>query len=195
MSPGLAYPLLGGLGGLAWACALRGWMVELAGPTESEVTWLTFLLVLLPGTLVGVAFGWAAHLRASGRQASRAIVLAPLLLASAILDPQIFRALITTGEGGGALFVVATVLAGGHALSHRGWSRARVATAALTVFGVGAMFAVGTLAAPPTSPRGLWVALLGSSLIALACLAASLPYPRPGQSTNPATKQTVQGLR
>ncbi len=88
MSPGLTYPLAGGLGGLAWASALRGWMVELAGPTESEVTWLTFLLVLSPGTMVGVAFGRAAHLRSAGRQASRAIVLAPLLLASAILDHQ-----------------------------------------------------------------------------------------------------------
>ncbi|MDQ3274524.1 MAG: hypothetical protein M3Q39_05705, partial [Actinomycetota bacterium] len=179
MSPGLANPLLGGQGGLACASALRGWMVELAGPSESEVTWLTFLLVLLPGTLVGVAFGRAAHLRAAGRHASRALVLAPILLASAILDPQLFRALITTGEGGGALFVVATVLAGGHALSHCGWSPARSATTTLAVFGVGATFAIGTMAAPLTSPRGLWVALLGTSLITLACLAASLPYPRP----------------
>src|SRR6058998_693371 len=59
--------LVGGISGLAWSAALRGWMVEIAGPAQSQVTWLTFPLLVLPGTAVGVAFGRAAYLRTHGR--------------------------------------------------------------------------------------------------------------------------------
>ena len=57
---------LGGICGLAWSASLRGWMTQLAG-TESSFTWTgTFLLVLLPGVLVGGLLGWAEALRQSG---------------------------------------------------------------------------------------------------------------------------------
>jgi hypothetical protein len=107
---------------------LRGWMVQIAG-NESTFSWLgTFALILLPGIVVGALLGWAEYLRRTralwGRR-QRWLVASPLLLASALLDPKIFQALITSGTGGGALGVVIIGLPGGYALSHRGrlWSR------------------------------------------------------------------------
>ena len=73
----------------------------------------TFLLVLLPGTLVGAAFGLAEHRRRTGLPRSRWLVLAPVLFAAALLDPTIFRLFVTEGIGGGALGVALTGLAGG----------------------------------------------------------------------------------
>ena len=49
--------------GLTWAAGLRVWMAQLVSE-GSTVGWLTLVLVLLPGAVVGGLLGWAA-----GRQA------------------------------------------------------------------------------------------------------------------------------
>lgn len=129
------YLLVGGLCGLTWATALRGWMVELVR-AESSVSWLTFALLMLPGLVVGMLLGWAAYHRVSGADSPHWLVLSPVALAVAIADPEIFSALIHTGEGGGSLGVVMTALAAGHVLSRHRWSLARVATALLAATGL-----------------------------------------------------------
>lgn len=111
-APGAASAVLvGGLLGLLWAAGLRSWMAQLVG-AGSSFSWLTFVLVLLPGAVVGALLGRAAHGRAQRTRTARRLALAPVLFASALLDPQIFAAFIHTGEGGGALMVVLTALSG-----------------------------------------------------------------------------------
>ncbi len=96
--------LTGAVAGLAWAAGLRGWMIQMAAGEGSTVHWYgTFLLVLLPGTIVGAAFGLAEHRRRAGLSRSRLLVLAPLLFSSALLDPTIFRQFVTEGIGGGSV--------------------------------------------------------------------------------------------
>ena len=170
------YLLVGGLCGLTWSAALRGWMAELAG-ADSAVSWLTFALLLLPGLVVGVLLGWAAYHRVSGADSPGWLVLSPVVLAVAIADPEIFSALIHTGEGGGSLGVVVTALAAGHVLSRHQWPLARVATALLAAAGLLGVAFMGSMAGSLTGPRGLWVGLLGCTLVLLLCLASSLPYP------------------
>jgi len=169
------YVALGGFCGLAWAAALRGWMAQLAAGASS-VSWLTFLLVLLPGTAVGMLLGWAAHLRASGVRRPRRLIFAPVLFATALLDPVIFAGLIRDGTGGGALMVVATALTTAFVVSHRGFSIARVASALVALPGLVLLTFMGAMAGPVTSARGAWVCLYGLSLILLLCLASALPY-------------------
>jgi hypothetical protein len=49
--------LFGATLGLAWGAGLRGWMAVLAGEA-SVFTWAgTFVVVLLPATLIGAALG------------------------------------------------------------------------------------------------------------------------------------------
>src|SRR5699024_10619222 len=97
--------------GLTWAAGLRVWMAQLVG-AESMVGWLTLVLVLLPGAVVGGLLGWAAARRADGLTLPRWVVLAPALFVVALLDPDLLAALVRTGEGGGALLVVVTALTG-----------------------------------------------------------------------------------
>ena len=89
------YVVVGALCGLTWAAALRGWMPELV-PGESVFSWLTIILLLAPGDVVGSLLGRAAYLRTSGGT-DRRLVFAPVLLLAALLDPKIFLALIRTG--------------------------------------------------------------------------------------------------
>jgi hypothetical protein len=161
-----------------WAASLRGWMMELAqGTSTSSVTWLTFALLLLPGLTIGALLGWSAYLRSIGVTGTRWLVLTPALFASALLDPEIFSALIRNGEGGGSLIVVATALCSGFALSRRGWSIARAACALVAALGLVVLGFMGTIAAPLTTARGAWVCLYGLTLVILLCLASALPYP------------------
>jgi hypothetical protein len=69
----------GGVCGLAWAGALRAYMVELVGH-ESVFTWGgTFGAILLPGALAGGLIGWAEYRRRTGRRRGQAwLILAPL---------------------------------------------------------------------------------------------------------------------
>lgn len=158
---------------------------------ESAVSWLTFALLMLPGLVVGVLLGWAAYHRMSGADSTGWLVFSPVVLAAAIADPEIFSALIHTGEGGGSLGVVMTALAAGHVLSRHRWSLARVATALLAAAGLLGVAFMGSLAGSLTSPRGLWVSLLGFTLVLLLCLACSLPYP---SSRMPEGRTALVGL-
>jgi hypothetical protein len=166
---------VGAVVGLTWAAGLRAWMAQLVGE-QSTVGWLTLALVLLPGAVVGGLLGWAAGQRAEGVAPARWLVLAPVLFAVALLDPEILRALVRTGEGGGALLVVATALTGGVALTRLRWSAGRVGALVVWIVGMTAMTLMGTMAAPVFTPRGAWVCLLGGSLMGVLSLASTLPH-------------------
>lgn len=171
--------IVGGVCGLAWAAALRGWMAQLANgmpDSESQVTWLTLVLILLPGVAVGVLLGYSAHLRTSGRRGSRWLIFTPVLFASALLDPKIFIGLITEGFGAGSLIVIATALSVGNVLTRPRWSLKRALVALLGVFGLLVMFGMGEMAAPLGTPRGMWVGLFGLALVLLLGIASVLPY-------------------
>ena len=178
------YLTVGGLCGLTWAASLRGWMVQVAqGDSSSSVTWPTFGLLVLPGLTIGVLLGWSAYWRSSSTPGTRWLVLAPVLLASALLDPEIFSELMHTGQGGASLIVVATALCSGFVLSRRGWTFARAGCAVVAALGVMLVGFMGTMAAPLSTARGAWVCLYGLTLVLLLCLASVLPYQpvrRPG---------------
>jgi hypothetical protein len=173
------YLIIGGICGLAWAAALRGWMAQLANgmpDSPSQVTWLTLVLILLPGVAVGAVLGLAAYLRATGRPEARWLIFTPVLLASALLDPKIFIGLITTGMGGGALLVIAIALSMGYVLTRPHWSITRALVAMLGAFGLLIVLGMGEMAAPLGTPRGMWVGLFGLALVLLLGIASVLPY-------------------
>lgn len=182
------YVGIGGVCGLAWASALRGWMAQLADGmpgTQSLVTWWTLALVLLPGVAVGALLGYAAYLRSVGRRASRWLVFTPVLFGSAILDPKIFIGLVTEGIGSGALIVAAIALSVAYVLTRPSWSIRRGGVALLGSFGLLVMFGMGEMAAPLDTPRGLWVGLFGVTLVVVLGLASVLPYPPVHESLGP----------
>jgi hypothetical protein len=169
--------------GIAWAAALRGWMVQMAGPAQSEFTWYgTFGLLITPGAVVGAAFGYGEYRRRTGGARSRWLTLAPLAFLVALTMPWIFVALITSGMGGGSIGVVTFGLAGGYALSGGGRRWARAACALLGVLGVLLMVGMASDNAPLSTARGGWVGLYASSLVALLCLACAIPQ-RIGRAT------------
>jgi hypothetical protein len=92
-------------------------------------TWQgTFAAVLLPATVVGALIGLAVHsAETSERERWRWVLLSPflLLLGPAIVQPDFFGVLLTTGMGGGAIGVALVGALGGFALSGFGakWVR------------------------------------------------------------------------
>lgn len=169
--------VLGAIVGLTWAAALRAWMSQLAGDATTS-TWTTVLLVLLPGAAVGALLGLAGARRSTGLPHRRALVWAPVLFATALLDPAIFRLLITKGEGSGALMVVATALTGGVVLSRGRWTVGRILCAVVWSMGMLLLFFIGTMPAPLSTPLGAWVCLFGASLMAVLSLGAAVAHPR-----------------
>lgn len=169
---------VGAVVGLTWAGGLRVWMAQLVGD-ESVFSWLTLVLILLPGAAVGGLLGWAARRRPEGLAPTRWVALAPALFGVALFDPATFGALVRTGEGAGALLVVATALTGGFALSYRRWATPRVAALVVWLLGIAVLTSLGTLAGPASSARGAWVCLLGASLMVTLSVASTLPH-RPG---------------
>ncbi|GAA1108332.1 hypothetical protein [Arthrobacter flavus] len=173
------YLIIGAICGLAWSAALRGWMAELTismPNTQSQVTWLTLVLVLLPGVAVGTTLGYSAYLRTVGRGGSRWLIFSPILFASALLDPRIFISLITDGLGAGSLLTIATALSLGYVLTRPHWSISRALTAMLCAVGLLIVFGIGEMAAPLGTPRGMWVGLFGVALVMLLGIASVLPY-------------------
>ncbi len=166
---------VGAVVGVTWAAGLRAWMVQLVGE-ESSFSWLTEALVLLPGAAVGGLLALAVSRHADGRPLPRGVAWSPALFAVALLDPEILAALFRNGEGGGALMVVGTALAGGVALSRRRWSASRALAGVVWLAGMLGLTLIGTMAAPLSSPRGAWVCLLGGSLMAVLSGAASLAH-------------------
>jgi hypothetical protein len=153
-------------------------MAQLAeGESHSTVSWMTLVLILLPGLAIGSLLGWSAYLRSAGVRGSRWLIFSPVLFASALLDPEIFHGLITDGTGGGALIVVATALSIGYVLSGRHWSFGRVGCAVVGALGLLMIWGIGGMASPPSTPRGLWVSVYGFVFVLLFGLAAVLPHP------------------
>jgi hypothetical protein len=161
--------------GLTWAAALRGWMIQIAG-YQSTVHWYgTFALVLAPGLCVGALLGLAEQRRRTGGPRSRWLVLAPCLFLVVPADPAIFKTLITTGPGGGAIGVVLPGLAGGYAVSDQGHAWWRRTCGVCAVLGILLVSVIASDHQPPETARGAWVGLYGSSLIATLCLACAIP--------------------
>ncbi|HEX2809228.1 MAG TPA: hypothetical protein VHN80_23940 [Kineosporiaceae bacterium] len=183
LHPASALVATGAACGTAWAAGLRGWMIQMAGGQSTTFTWYgTFGLLIGPGAVVGAAFGYAEYRRRTGGVPSRWLTLTPLAFLSALTVPWIFRALITSGQGGGAIGVTLFGLAGGHALSGRGRPWARRASGVAAVVGVLLMAVMAGESAPLGTARGAWVSLYASSLMAVLCLACAVPH-RIGQST------------
>src|SRR5688572_3041536 len=57
---------LGALCGVAWAAALRAYMIELAGAESAFDWWGTVGAILVPGAVVGALLGWAEDIRRRG---------------------------------------------------------------------------------------------------------------------------------
>jgi hypothetical protein len=171
--------VIGALAGLSWATALRGYMMELAGPDSTFTFSGTFGIILPAGVLVGGLLGWAEYQHRAGRQYP-VLIGAPLL--GAILPS------LLTGELDLAPVILALcAMAGGYAVSGRGplWARIVAGLAAL-----GAVIA--PFAAPKpfpdlsaATPHGAWAATLLSSLFAVFALACSIPMRRPDPSPYP----------
>lgn len=174
--------LIGAIGGLAWSASIRGYMVEIAG-RQSHVEWIgTFAQILLPGVLIGIAFGIAEHLRRTGgRPGWRWLAAAPVLFAIApLLSPGALHTLFTTGLGGGAVALPVVGMLGGFAVSGRGPAWGRIVTGVLALALVLGAPLGQVFFAPRglelTEPRGAWVALLLASLELVFALACSIPH-------------------
>lgn len=74
----IRFILVGSILGLTWGAALRGYMMQLAGPASTFTFSGTFGIILPAGILVGALLGWAEYQRRAGRQ-YRALIGAPLL--------------------------------------------------------------------------------------------------------------------
>jgi MFS family permease len=181
--PGLSLVLVGGLLGLAWAAGLRGFMAQIV-PEDSSVSWSgTFGYILLPGLVIGLLLGWAEHLRRTGgRRRWRWLALSPLLFTAVLFSegPLGVLGIFEDGLGGGAIGVPLYAMAGGYAIAGRGsrWGRLACGALALTAVPIWALTVVSFAGADlgVTTPRGLWVALYYYSFLALAMIAAAIPY-------------------
>lgn len=174
--------IVGGVGGLAWAASLRGFMAQIAG-FESSASWAgTFGWILLPGVATGLLLAWSEHLRRTGgRRGWRWLALAPLtfvgVLLPGLLDPA---SMFEGGVGAGAIGVPVFGIVGGYAVAGRGPVAARIACGALflTIVPVWAL-TVPSFGGPDlavTAPRGLWVALYYWSLMGVLALACAIPH-------------------
>jgi hypothetical protein len=83
--------LVGAACGVAWAAALRGWMIQLAG-TDTAFTWLrTFGLLLSPGLVAGALLGWADFRRRVSGSRRRWLIWSPALFVVALISPRTSR--------------------------------------------------------------------------------------------------------
>jgi hypothetical protein len=165
---------LGALFGTAWACGMRAWMQQFAGP-ESHFTWFTFSALIVPAALTGALFGLAEHHRRQGRP-SRWFLLAVVPLALGPMTmPNAIPDLIHHGQGGGDLGVIGFSLAGAYALAgSRRWLRIVLGIPAA---GLAVLLMLGGWrpGMEVTTPYGLWSAVLLDSLYACFAVAATIP--------------------
>ncbi|MCC7128607.1 MAG: hypothetical protein IT192_07315 [Microbacteriaceae bacterium] len=174
---------LGGLLGLAWAAALRGYMVEISG--FAHVEWVgTFLAILLPGLVAGALLGLAeARRRAGNGRGLGWFALSPFAFSlSMVFVHGALWTLLTTGIGGGAVGIPLVAICGGFALGQRGRSWMRIVAGILGALLLVALAVVGPLINPDglalTTARGAWVAVLIASLTAVFMVASSIPFRR-----------------
>src|SRR4051812_15283025 len=153
-----ARALIGAICGLAWACALRAYMAQLAGFQSAFDWWGTFLAILTPGVLVGAALGAASAIGPGHRATLRWAAASPLLFALfALLLPGVLVALVTTGIGGGAVAVPLFGIAGGYALAGgRGWLRVVLGICVLCALPLHALTVPGVAGIPLQTPHGAW---------------------------------------
>lgn len=174
--------LVGAGCGVAWSCALRGWMMVIAGP-ESTVTWAgTFGGVLAPAAVVGGLVGWAEARRRAGKSPSRWLVAGPLLLGLAPLAvPGVLNSLMTTGQGSGALGMVTLAMLGGFSMSGRGGRRRRIAAGVVGFAAVPAWWLAPpmTAALAPGSPYWALTAMTFTALYVSLAVACAVPMRAP----------------
>jgi hypothetical protein len=177
-----SFASLGALSGVAWACALRSFMAEVAGK-ESGVEWVnTWAFILLPGLLIG----WAEYLRRTGgRPRWRLLALSPLLLAAILVrglieDPT---HMFEGGIGAGAIAIPVLCIIGGYAMSGRGSLLTRVPAGVVGAATLVVWPLTGTAVGGPsfvlTTPHGLWATVLYDGLLIIFALAASVPQRDP----------------
>ena len=178
--------LVGAVLGLAWAAALRGYMMQLAGPTSTFTFNGTFGIILPTGTLVGALLGWAEYQRRAGRWYPL-LIGAPLLLA-------ILPSLLTAGLDLAPVGLALSAMVGGYAVSGRG---------PLWVRSVAGLIAAGAIVAPfaapkpypdlsVTTPYGAWAATLASSLFVALALACSIPMRAPDPIQAPGESRSAR---
>jgi hypothetical protein len=177
MNPRLL-PVAGAVVGLAWAGALRGYMVAFAGSASRFDMVGTFAQILLPGVVIGALLGWAEVIRRRGGAPRwRLLALSPVLFAVApMLTPGALWTLLTTGLGGGAVGVAVIGLLGGFALGDIGRRTLRIVAGVLA-----AALAAGIAVAPlfvGTGPREIWGVALGASLMPILIWACAIPFRR-----------------
>ena len=175
---------LGALCGLAWACALREFMAQVAAE-ESGVEWgLTFGYILLPGAVIGGLLGYAEARRRRGRRPRWPLVCSPLLFA-AVLVPGLLDidSMLEDGIGGGALGVPLFAMMGGLAVtgSARVWARALAGLGFAAGFTTWLLVAsdVGGTAFSLDTVHGIWVSTLYESLLVTFALGAAVPHRLP----------------
>jgi hypothetical protein len=175
---------LGALCGLAWACALRVFMAEVAAD-DSGVEWgLTFGYILLPGTVIGGLLGWAEVRRRRGARPRWPLICAPLLFA-AVLVPALFDldSFLEDGIGGGAIGVPVIAMLGGFAITGnaRLWARALAGLGFVAGFTTWLLVAtdVGGTAFALDTAHGTWVSTLYEALLVTFALGAAVPHRLP----------------
>lgn len=172
--------------GLAWAVALRAWMVVLALKfgEQPNFTWRgTFAGILLPAALVGAWLGGATHSSAtSGSKTWRWSFLSPLLLVlgAAFGTENFLSTLIRTGMGGGAIGVALIGMLGGYAFSGLGalWKRwvSGLLAALLSLAAGAGLFLVNGARNGPLVANDVFGALYFILLMVLLVIGVSAPF-------------------
>lgn len=184
--------MIGGCLGLTWAAALRAYMIEIAGGASDFHWYGTFGAVLLPGAIAGVGIALARQRQERG--ASRAWLPSLALLGFVLLPmlrPGAVQHLLSTGEGTAAVGVVGALLLGGYGLGDRGsraWRAVALAGGGLLSLAIAAVPGFSgpatAMAAPLSTPRGVWAVTLGLGLMVAGSLATSLAFRRVSAATS-----------
>lgn len=172
--------------GFAWGASLRAWMslFALLQGDRPHYSWSgTFGGILLPVTLMGAILGGAVYAaKASQRKHWQWSLISPLMLVliPALVLSDFIQSLVTTGLGGGTIFVALIGMIGGYALSGLGprWLRWLAgAVSFLAIFATGiAFFALNGFPAVKFSANNAFLGLLFVTLMILLVAGVSAPF-------------------